>query len=405
MLTYNQIKKIYSWNLPKIIFGIGAVGEVGVEARQFGKKALILTGENISKAGLVDEVMKPLKKEGVEVDVFSHSHTHGAEPDLEEIDLVIEAARKNEYELFIGVGGGSCMDMAKLASIMTTNPGGIQQYLSVGETLHRDDLVKKPGPPIVLVNTTHEAGGEIGHAIILHTKKRKVYVKSPYAVPKVAIIDPMLTVTLPRSVTAATCLDALATAIETYTTIYNTPLSDVLSLFSIKLVSDNLAIAYGDGRNIEARYNLSLAGHIAGLANYSVGASHLIHAFSHAIGGMWGITHGFACSVTMPYILNTITKMIPKPRLVRLAKAFGENPERLTKNEIASRIVMATKRLNEDVNSPGCLKDVGAKKNELPEMVKQALDWKHYIDRSPWKLTYDDAIKLAERIWEGIILV
>jgi len=399
MISYNQIKEIYSWELPKIIFGIDAVEKVGIEAKQYGKKALIVTGKSIKKHGLLDRVTEPLQNENIEVDIYTSSPTKWEEPDLEEYNRVMTTSRRKKYDLVIAVGGGARMDMAKIAAIMAKNPGEIHQYLSEGETEYRDDLIKNPGLPTMMISTTHGAGAEIGHAIMLHIKKRTTQIKSPYIIPKVAVIDPSLTVTMPKSVTAATALDALATAIESYTTIHNTPLSDLLSLFAIKLVSENLRIAYGDGRNIEARYNLTLAGHIAGVANF-VGAAHLIHAFSNAIGGMWRVPHGFACSVTIPYILDSLTKTTSKSRLNKLAQALCINTRRLTKDEVTEKIVQATKKLNEDVKSPTSLKNFGAKKEDIPEMVKQTLAWKHFIDRSPWKITYDEAIKLGERMLE-----
>jgi len=253
---FRSFEKIHEYaSMPKkLIFGTNSVKRVGVEAKRFGDNALIVTDEGIERAGLVGKVMDSMKSEGLSPDIFNKVK---AEPSSEDIKLIANIVRGKEYEMIIGVGGGSCLDTAKIASIMATNPGEVEQYVSVSDA--SIGLIKKPGLPKILIPTTSGTGSEATRGAIISIKGIKEAIFSPWLIADVAIVDPLMSMTMPPKLTAVTGFDALSQAIEAVMSVRSNVVTNALALESIRLISNSLETAYQNGSDIKARYNMAIA--------------------------------------------------------------------------------------------------------------------------------------------------
>ena len=386
-----SLMKIHKFMLPpKILFGINAVDNVGVEASRFGKKALLISDSNIEKAGILERVQKRLEEKGVKTCFFDEG---GREPTIEVANAVAKVARKDKYDLVIGLGGGSVMDMAKVASIAVTNTGEMEEYLGVGK-------VKRPGISLILISTTAGTGSEVtpNSIIILPEKNLKTGIISPYILADVAITDPTLTLSVPPKVTAATGLDALSHAIEALMSTEANPLTDALAYEAVKLIGENLRLAYAQGTNLEARYGMSLGCLMSGIALANAGVC-IGHAAAYTFAAKHHVSHGVSCGLVLPYVMefNSITCI---PKLARVATALTGKTY-LTLRDASSDAAYAVKELMIDVDLPTSLKEIGISKEEIPEMAEALLGNTRLLSRNPRIITKKHAVLLFEKIWEG----
>ena len=302
----------------RILFGFGAVEKTGAEAQLLkAKKVLMITDTGVIQAGLLHGIEKSLQSVGLPFVVFD-----GVEPDprIEVVEKSVEKAKKEGIDLIIGFGGGSSTDIAKVTSIMMTNPGKIDSFFGI-------DLVANPGVPAILIPTTAGTGSEATPVAILSDTKEKLKkgIVSSYLFPEVAVIDPKLTVGLPPSVTAFTGMDALTHAIESYYSINATSITDLFAYRAMEIIARNLRIAFANGENLIARSNMmegSLYGGMA-FANAGVGA---VHAFDYPLGGEFHLAHGLTNTMMLPYVMRYNILGCPD-KFAQMAKAFGEKVE------------------------------------------------------------------------------
>ncbi len=374
----------------KTLFGVGAVDKVAEEAKQLGgKKVLVVTDETVLKLKIVDRVLAPLKAEGFEVDVWDKVEP---EPTMPVADALTEYARKKEYDSVVGVGGGSSLDMAKVAALMRTNTGGLKDY--VGGT-----LLAKRGVPIIAIPTTSGTGSEATATLVVTHNKMKTGVTHPYAMPDTAIVDPALTVSLPQKVTANTGLDALSHAIEAYMSLKNNTFADAVALQSMRLISDNLRLAYSQGGNLEARANMSMASMLGGLsiANSSTCGG---HAAAYGFAVMKQLPHGFSCALALPFIMEYNVLAIPE-RLAQVAEALGEDVSEMGAREAAYEAVNAVARLNHDLGIPLSLEELGIKHDEITAIADETMRIGRLLSVNPRSMNREEAIRLFERMWHG----
>jgi alcohol dehydrogenase len=310
--------QVLPFRLPGVIyFGMDAVQKVADEAVRFkAKRPIIICDPGVAKAGIAAQIRKIVEgKLGLSADVYADVEP---EPRIESLEQCAEAVKKGGYDLLIGVGGGSSMDTTKGVSVLVGNGGSIRDYFGI-------DKVPQKGLPYMLVATTAGTGAEISNnAVFLDTQQKlKIGTVSQYCLADVAIVDPMLTVSMPPAVTAATGMDALTHAIESYTAVKATPLTELWSLESIRLIAGSLRTAVARGGDLKARYDMALGSLMAGiaLANASAGS---VHALAYPLGGTYRVPHGVSNALMMPYVLeyNAIADL---PKFTKIAEAMGEN--------------------------------------------------------------------------------
>jgi alcohol dehydrogenase class IV len=369
----------------RILFGVGSVEKIGMEAQLLkAKKVLIITDPGVIQAGLLQNIEKPLQSVGLPFVIFDRVE---ADPRIEVVEKSLEKAKKEEIDLIVGFGGGSSLDIAKVTSILITNPGKIDGFFGI-------DLVPNPGVPVILVPTTAGTGSEVTPIAILSDTKEKLKkgIVSPTLFPEVAIIDPKLTVGLPPSVTAFTGMDALTHAIEAYYSINATDLSDLLAFRAMGLLSKNIRKAFAHGENLTARSNMMEGSLLAGIAfaNAGVGA---VHAFAYPLGGEFHLAHGLTNTLMLPYLMRYNILGCPD-KFAQMARAFGEKIEGLSELDGAEMAVKFVERLSDDIRVPRRLRDVGIPEKAIPGLAEAAMKVTRLLANNPRKMTLEDAIAI-----------
>jgi alcohol dehydrogenase class IV len=382
--------KIYNFQLPKkIIFGLNSHRRVRSEVRSLGAKTVLLvTDPNLMKTGIPRKVEEVIIKENINVDIFADVK---AEPQLEVAEAVAKAARKKKYDVVIGVGGGSVIDMAKVASMAVTNPGSMRRYLGVG-------MVEKPGIPKVLLPTTSGTGSEVTNVAVvtIAEEKMKTAIISPYILGDVAIVDPSFTYTLPQHLTASTGLDALSHALEAIMSIDANPITDSLALQAIKLIFTYLSKAYSIG-DAESRCGMSLSSLIAGMAFGNTGVC-LGHAVAYTFSVSYKVTHGISCGLALPYIFKFNASAIDW-KIPQIAEAMDLETEGVKTKELISNISEAIFSLMDKVKAPKRLRDLGIPREATSKMANKLVTIRRLIQRNPRPLTKKDALKIIEGMW------
>jgi alcohol dehydrogenase class IV len=375
----------------KTVFGVKSSERIGQEARKItqGSSVLLMADPRILKTDLGTDIQKKLGNEGFSTEIYDKLEP---EPTLELADEVSRAMKNGKYDLVVGLGGGSTMDMAKVASIMALNPGKVGDYVG-------NFLVKKRGLPLILLPTTAGTGSEVSWCSVVVVNKLKRFINSPHLLPDTAIVDPLFTMSMPPRVTSSTGLDALAHAIEGMLSIYSSPITDALALQSVKLIGSSLRRAWANGNDLEARYNMSNAALLAGLVmNADVISAHSI---GNTISIRYDLPHGLSCSLPLPYMMKYDLPVCSE-KLALIATALDVEPRNPSLEEKAMGAVKAVKKLLEDLNLPSTLKDLGVQKNELEEMAEECVN-KYPKSSDPRKLTKEDAKTLYLQMWEGRI--
>ncbi len=302
----------------RIIFGPGSIKKLGSLASELGHKALVTSGfrdGSESNCALVDI----LQASGVTAQCF----TVAGEPTVELVKTGAELAKAGQYDLVIGFGGGSAMDTGKAIAAMSTNPGEVLDYL---EVIGRGMTLSAPSLPVITIPTTAGTGSEVTRNAVLGSKGQRVKVslRSPWMLPRLALVDPELTYQLPPSVTASTGLDALTQLIEPFVCNTPSPLVDALCREGMRRAAGSLRNAYLHGDNHPAREDMSLASLFGGLAlaNAKLGA---VHGFAGVLGGMYPAPHGFICARLLPLVVETNIRALRdrEPQNPALEK-FGE---------------------------------------------------------------------------------
>jgi alcohol dehydrogenase class IV len=277
----------------KIIFGKGSLARLGQLVSGFGNRALIVHGANSDRARSV---------EGLLAKSTSTLYPVRNEPTIEDIAKGVEEARAREVMLVIGVGGGSVLDAAKAISGLTTNAGDILDYL---EVIGGGNPLAKAGLPCVAIPTTAGTGAEVTkNSVIASLEHRiKVSLRSPFLLPRIALVDPELTYSLPAQVTLATGLDALTQLIEPLVSSRANPATDGLCREGISRVARSLPAVVQNGEDSTAREEMALASLFGGLAlaNAGLGA---VHGFAGPIGGMFNAPHGLICGILLPFVVD-----------------------------------------------------------------------------------------------------
>lgn len=393
------------FNAPKtVLFGVGTINNLGERAQEVtsvhkskGKRAIIITDAGVLGAGLIDAPKKSLESLEFTTEIFSDAKP---EPDIEDYDVVVNKVREGNYDIVIGIGGGSAMDQAKLAAAFATHTGSTKPYFEGKSKLD------KVGLPSILVPTTAGTGSEItpiSVAVGDNGIKTSVYDRR-YLFTDLALVDPTLTLSLPPGPTAASGIDALAHAMMRFMgSDPMNPLSASLIDKSIHLIANNLRLAYANGTNIEARTNMSYAatiGFMGTLASPGQGGS-ISHPLGEVFGPLYKIPHGVACGLSLIYDMK-FQLMASPDKLITIAKMFGEQTEGLSKYSAAMKGVEAVKSLVEDINIPTSLQAWNIPKEDLPKLSKltyqRAVGW---LKKSPRKITEKAITKLYEDMWEG----
>jgi alcohol dehydrogenase class IV len=279
----------------KIIFGPGTLKDIGTPAAEMGRQAFVITGRNPERAALL---MEMLKKQGIAFSLFSVPE----EPTTDLALAAIEKARRESCDFVIGIGGGSVLDTGKVVAALLTNNGELMQYL---EVIGDSQPLRRRSAPYIAIPTTAGTGAEVTRNTVLDSPRHriKVSMRSPFMLPRMALIDPELTCSMPPSITASTGLDAFTQLLEAFVSRGANPMTDCICRQGLQRAACALRKAYHNGNDVPVREDMCLASLFGGLAlaNAKLGA---VHGFAGPLGGMYKAPHGALCAALLPQVME-----------------------------------------------------------------------------------------------------
>jgi len=373
--------QIWSYYLPtKVIFGRGCSERIsGIVDLFKPKRVMLVTGtKSMRESGVTDRFINCLKN----FQVIVYDKVAG-NPTVGIVEDGIQFLMDEECDLVLGLGGGSVIDTAKAISILANNLGPIDEYISNSREIVNRRL------PLIAISTTAGTGSEVTQyaSIIDEKRKRKISLTHEYIYPDAAIVDPILTVTMPKFVTATTGLDALSQCIEAYWSKLHTPISDIFAIKGIELIFQNLVKAFNYPENIESREKMALASLFSGIA-ISMAKTTIVHSVSYPLTVHFKIPHGLACSLTLPSFIKYNSKII-KYQISNIAKMIHVNT--------AEEVVKKVEKLISDVELPNRLSHVGIKKEDIEVIVKEGFR-PDRSENNPRKVREDDLKEILENI-------
>lgn len=371
----------------KIIFGLDTAKGVGEEIGQMGGgKVLVVTDPGVVQADLLKPVLASMEAGGISYSIFDRVEP---EPPARVVDEAAERFGSEGCDVVLGIGGGSSLDVAKGASVMATNEGSVLDVCGI-------EQVKKPGVPKILMPTTAGTGSEVTRVVVMtdEADNTKKVVFSSYTLAEVAIVDPLLTLSMPPKVTADTGMDALVHAIETYVSANATPFSNILAERAIEWIAEYLPMAWAKGSNLEARYYMSLAALVSGMA-FASGGLGAVHALAYPLGTEYHIPHGRSNAIMLPHVMNYNLCGNPD-QYANIAALMGVDVEGLTPMEAAGLAVEAVEELLETIRIPYHLSDYDIPEEDLPKFVEGGMKQARLFVPNPRDLSEDDVTAIYQ---------
>ena len=388
-------KKILNYFLPpRIEFGEGAIANLADHVKTFGgKKPLIVSDAGISKVGILSQAVAPLEDANLPYVTYVD-----IEPNPTDVSITqgVEVYQKEKCDGVIAVGGGSVMDAAKAIRLLTTHAPPLEPYYvdSDGANKIRDDM-----PPLICVPTTSGTGSEVSQgAVITDTslrttdRWRKRAIITRFNMANLALLDPVLTVKMPPTLTAATGMDAITHGIEAYVATKHHPIAEGVALQALKILGKNIRTAYHNGENIVARGEMLLASCMAAFSfQKGLGA---VHSIAHQLSTDAPIPHGVANAILLPHVMEfNLPHVIEK--YADVADALGVNIEGISKGEAACAAIDEIRELNAELNMPTGLGEAGLDREKIPKLAADAM-LDHCYKLNPRQCTEQDMLHLLE---------
>ncbi len=371
----------------KIVFGDEAVNQVADETRALGgNKVLLVLDQGLERAGVARKVIAALETHDISYVTYDQV-TSEPEPTL--ADNGADLAREQACDLVVGVGGGSSLDVAKAIAMLAKNDGKAEDYIGL-------ETVPNPGLPTIMIPTTAGTGSEVTFTAVftMREKKKKGGINSRFLYPDLALLDPLLTLSLPPNITATTGMDALTHAIEAFTSLQSNPMSDLVAKEAIGLVGANLKRAFDRGNDLEARREMLLASLLGGLALASAGVT-ACHALAYPLGAFFDIPHGLANAVLLPYIMAYNAGSV-EAKFAQIGSLLGaDGPDSGTKT-LAESGVNIVRGLSRDIGIPERLRELNVPESDIENMAEMAMTVARPIENNPREMTKEAAIGIYQ---------
>ncbi|PLT32741.1 iron-containing alcohol dehydrogenase [Bacillus sp. V5-8f] len=360
------MKTFSEFRMPKAVYyGTNSLNQLGEHAAALGKKALIVSDRVMEKIGHVKSCQQLLNQNNIPYIEFLDVNS---EPTDVHVAEALELCLREQCEVIVAIGGGSCIDAAKAVAVLATNGGYIGDYMGGKTPIEKDPL------PLIAIPTTAGTGSEVTNVTVITNTKDdiKMMIKHPAFLPCVAIVDPTLTISTPPHVTAATGVDALCHAIEAYISRKSQPLTDNMALSAIESIVNYLRRAYENGEDLEAREKMAIASMQAGLA-FSNASVTLVHGMSRPIGALFHVPHGVSNAMLLPAVLE-FTKESAIDSLAEVGRIICPGLEAVTNEELADAAIREIKKLCRDLQIPN-MKAWGLDEDRFGQVVdKMAVD-------------------------------
>jgi len=384
----------YTYFMPtRVECGNGISNKTGEMISELGiNRVLIVTDKGIRSANLLDGIEKSLQAVHLEYEIYDEIEPN---PSDDTIHKGTNYLKQYKSEAVLAVGGGSSIDTAKGIAAMATNPGHIFDYEGVGK-------IKIPPLPIIAIPTTAGTGSEVTASTVVTNKKTlfKLAVISPKLFPSLAILDPALTLHLPQGITAATGMDALTHAIESYTSKSANPVSQGFAIQAIKMIGEHLPKTYFVGTDIESREKMLVGSMIAGVA-FSQSLLGNVHAISHTFGGVFNIPHGIANAALLPFVMKYNLPACAV-QYKDIAIALGADVSGLSTQLAAEKAIDIVIQMNRSMNIPLNIKDLGVSLDHLPKLVTDSMRSGNVL-RNPRLTNAADIQLIIEKAYYGAL--
>ena len=349
-------------------FGAGCRETIAVEAIRRGfKKAFFVTDKDLIRFKVADKIIEVFEKNHIPYELFSDVK---ANPTIANVQHGVAAFKESGADFIVALGGGSSIDTAKGIGIVVNNPdfADVKSLEGVAATRYK-------AVPTFALPTTAGTAAEvtINYVIIDEDAKKKMVCVDPNDIPAVAIVDPELMYSMPKGLTAATGMDALTHAIESYITPGAWAMSDMFELKAIEMIAANLKAAVDNGNDVAAREAMSQAQYIAGMGFSNVGLG-IVHSMAHPLGAHYDTPHGVANALLLPYVMEYNAESPAAPKYIHIAKAMGVNTDGMTESEGIRAAVEAVRKLSLSIGIPQKLHEINVKEEDLHQLAVDAFN-------------------------------
>ena len=350
---------------------------------------MIVTDGGIQNTAIFSDLKSSLTRENIDFIEFCEVQP---DPDSEMIEKGAQIAKSESCTTFIGLGGGSSIDSAKGIALLVENPGNLKDY-------NGSNKIKNRPAPVVAIPTTAGTGSEVTPWIVATDSRsqEKFAIADTFAIPPLVILDPYTTLSMPPHITAGTGMDALTHAIESYTNTCNNPISEALALEAIRLISENIRIAFANGQNRKARTHMLNASFMAGVA-FTNAMTGIVHALAMPCGARFHSAHGVTNAAILPHALE-FAYMANPVKYQMIAECLGEKTDGLNILDGAYRAVVAVKKLVRDLQLKN-LSELGIKEEALPELAEMA-EFSKGLDVSPRLSNREDRVRILRSALKG----
>lgn len=377
----------------KVVFGFDKIDSIGDETKRLGSHALVVAAaKTMEKIGALARAKDSLERAGVTVTVFQEVES---DPTVAAIDKVADMCRRESCNVVVGLGGGSAIDFAKGVAVGAAHRGSVLDYMTrVG---YPPQLITEKTLPIVAVPTTAGTGAEVTAVavITIPATHEKHGIINPLVMPKVAIVDPGLMLSLPPRLTAGTGFDVFGHAFEAFVSRFTTPFADAVALEALRLVGANLLLAVREQRSVTARENMAWAATLGGVAIANAGMT-VAHGIAQALGGRFHIAHGEAVAFCMPEVMEQMAAARPD-RFARVAQIMGMTTQGMTEQECAQTCVAGIRRLRKDVGLDIRYREFGINADDIDQLVEDVFNTQHWaIEHHPCELNHSDVKRILE---------
>jgi alcohol dehydrogenase len=375
--------QLLNFEMPgRLCFGAGAILELPGQVRRLaGTCVLLVSDPGIVACGLAARGEEILKSAGFRCVVFSSVEP---DPSVETPVAAASAVVAAAADVIVGLGGGSAIDVAKLAAVLAVDPGDPLRFAGIAK-------ISKPGPPVIAVPTTAGTGSEVTPIAVLSDKAAhlKKGIVSEHLIPKVALVDPHLTVSLPPRVTAYTGMDALTHCIEAYTNRFSQPFVDTFALEGIRLIGASIRTAVHNGNDLAARGAMALASLYGGLCLGPVNTA-AVHAMAYPLGGNFNVPHGLANAVLLPEVMEFNLPSCAE-RYACIAAALGLKCPEDSAEASARKAVDAVRALAREIGMNVRLRDLGVPISAISTMAREAVQVTRLMQNNPRAMTAEEA--------------
>lgn len=380
--------KVMPFPVPALLTGPGCVKNLAENIKIRGiKKVLVVTDKVLMDLKIPEGFLASLDENNIRYTVFDDVQPN---PTIENVEAGRAIYKRKKCQGIVGFGGGSPIDCAKIIGARISNPympvramrGMMRVFLSI--------------PPFFCIPTTAGTGSETTVAAVITNAQthEKFAVSDPKLIPKIAVLDPELMVGLPPHITSTTGMDALTHAVEAYIGLSGTAYTDEMAENATKLIFENLEPVYKNGSDLAARNNMALASFYAGAA-FTRAFVGYVHAIAHNMGGLYGVPHGLANAVILPYVLEFCRKDAER-KLAKLAVAGGIGFRGESEEELADRFIEKVKNMNKEMGIPDHIKEL--KESDIPLIARRALNEAHPSYPVPRIMSQQECEDLVARL-------